>query len=152
MNKKGFVLIETIVVMSIVMISLIGIYGTYSSIVKNQSQRKFYDNINDVYRLNIIKGLLKEEFLNSTNLVVFENTNCIDSGCNTIIDELVEDGTNIEIIIVPSNVDLSEENALLEGKQNSLRRYFKTIDADGKNIIVLRYIKDENEYFSSLEV
>ena len=62
MNKKGFVLIETIVVMSIVMISLIGIYGTYSSIVKNQSQRKFYDNINDVYRLNIIKSLLKDSF------------------------------------------------------------------------------------------
>lgn len=48
-NKKGFVLIETIIVMSVITISMIILYSSYNKIVTNTGKITYYDNVQDIY-------------------------------------------------------------------------------------------------------
>ena len=49
MNKKGFVLLETVIVLLVTVIAMLGLYTTYAFVFKNLKQARKYDNINDVY-------------------------------------------------------------------------------------------------------
>ena len=48
-NKKGFVLIETIIVMSVLLIGMIILYSNYNKMIINSSKVNYYDNVEDIY-------------------------------------------------------------------------------------------------------
>lgn len=48
-NKKGFVLIETIIVMSVLLIGMIVLYSNYNKMIINSSKVNYYDNVEDMY-------------------------------------------------------------------------------------------------------
>jgi hypothetical protein len=62
MNRKEFVFIETIVVLVVVMVIMIGIYSSYSIINRNATKREKYDNINDIYKVNLIMSFYKPNY------------------------------------------------------------------------------------------
>lgn len=123
-NKKGFVLLETIVVLIVTVICMLGLYLTYSFLVKNLKQSKHYDNINDVYRLNIFYKLMKEKGFPSDNILKITDSNCssyFDANCKSLmtktefnyflylnndIDSILSNPTNL------SNTDINYINIL----------------------------------------
>lgn len=48
-NRKGFVLIETIIVMTVISLALILLYGTYVKILQNSSTVSYYEQTEDIY-------------------------------------------------------------------------------------------------------
>ena len=60
MDKKGFVLLETVIVLLVTVIAMLGLYTTYAFVFKNLKQARKYDNINDVYKLNVFSTYFNE--------------------------------------------------------------------------------------------
>ena len=48
-KNKGFVLLETIIVMSVLLIGMILLYSNYNRIFMNSSKISYYDNVEDMY-------------------------------------------------------------------------------------------------------
>lgn len=49
LNEKGFVLMETIIVMTVLSIALIYLYTTYVKVLGSASKVSYYDNVEDMY-------------------------------------------------------------------------------------------------------
>ena len=49
-NKKGFVFVETVMVIAIVLAGLLAIYISYSNMVRNERRRVRYDEPAFIYR------------------------------------------------------------------------------------------------------
>ena len=54
-NNKGFVFVETIVVTSILLASLILVYSLYVSSNNNETRRLRYDDVNRLYETYYLK-------------------------------------------------------------------------------------------------
>ncbi|MBR1416454.1 MAG: BspA family leucine-rich repeat surface protein [Bacilli bacterium] len=63
MKKKGFVLVETIVVVVVLTIGLVAIYSSFSSLLANDKRRATYNDVAYIYRTYYI-----EDFLTSLNI------------------------------------------------------------------------------------
>ncbi len=154
MAKKGFVFVETIIVVAILTIALLMIYSSYSAFVINSNTRLKYDDPVFMYRTYYLQKLLKNSRLDlvamnlnlSTNQVL-ENFNCSNSGlfinsaddigiCENIVSEF-----HISNMYLTFN-DLSflQECTSSTGKCNALNligsdmaSYIKTIGGKGKS-------------------
>ena len=49
LNKKGFLLIESILVMSVLLVGMILLYSNYNKIILNSGKVSYYDNVEDLY-------------------------------------------------------------------------------------------------------
>ena len=159
-NKKGFVLIETLVVMCVVTLSLLMLYKMYSNVSNNLKNRKHYDNINDVYKVNAIKETISFEIPNTYDFIRInyniindeiickynDNTDCsnIKDGSNIVFKELEVKNiylnrTSITNLNDSTNVD------------NSAKEYIKTLD-ETKQYIIVNFERNGIDFYSSLEV
>ncbi len=165
MNKKGFVLLETVVVLIVVVVSMLGLYASYSFIFKNLEKSKYYDNINDVYRVNVFYKMIKSAG-NPTvenGYTIIRKSNCTaklqDSNCETLFDEL-----DVEYLIyndVRVNNIINKNTNLCAGNssnQNCLNNtdinYMKTLEQNYSYIIGVFSSDDgsDNYYYCSLRV
>ncbi len=144
MNKSGYIFIETIIVLTVTMICLLSLYNGYSLVVKSSTNKKYYDNINDVYKANIVKKILKS---NSNDLLINKDncTNYMDMNCNLILTDL-----EIENVFITDDLTkiINSEN---KEYKNSLKKYLKTLDNDKKYIIISRK-ENNNMYYASLKL
>lgn len=60
MNNKGFVMIETIIVITILSIGLISLYSSYNLILSKASTKSYYDNVEHVYKSYFVGKYLEE--------------------------------------------------------------------------------------------
>ena len=63
MKKKGFVFIETIIVIVVLTVGMIAIYSSFSSVLNNGKRRSTYDDVAYIYRSYYI-----QEFLSSLDM------------------------------------------------------------------------------------
>ena len=144
MNKSGYIFIETIIVLTVTMICLLSLYNGYSLVVKSSTNKKYYDNINDVYKANIVKKILKS---NSNDLLINKDNckNYMDMNCNLILSDL-----EIENVFITDDLTkiINSEN---KEYKNSLKKYLKTLDNDKKYIIISRK-ENNNMYYASLKL
>lgn len=70
MKKKGFVFIETIVVIVVLTIGMIVVYSSFSSVLNNGKRRTTYDDVAYIYRTYYI-----QEFLSSLDLEKYIDSN-----------------------------------------------------------------------------
>ena len=167
MNKKGFVFIETVVVLIVLLFGILSLYGTYIILSTNLDRRKHYDNVSDLYKVAILKKEINDELLSDFDDYVEinkDNTsadfcarNMSSEDCLDLMNEL-----NVERIIInliPIN-NLVEYN---EGFENSFIEYLKTLrtqEINGetmyKKYIIVQFnygINGENNYYyASLEM
>ena len=146
MQNKGFIFIETVVVLVVLAASLIGLYSTFSSVINNIEKRKQYDNINDVYKVKIIKDLITNEstgtytVVNNANCTNYMNNDCKEVFSELAVSEVLITGNNIQTII---DLDINIPNTMKE--------YLKTVNKNEKSIIV-RFNRSGENYYSSLEL
>ena len=69
-KNKGFVLLETIIVMSILLIGMILLYSNYNRIFMNSGKISYYDNVEDMY----------------TAYYVYLNKDTINTNSNEVVD------------------------------------------------------------------
>lgn len=63
-NKKGFVFVETIVVISVVSIALISLFTLFYSVYNEEQKRLSFDNVEDLYATYFVKKYLEENNIN----------------------------------------------------------------------------------------
>ena len=149
-NNKGFVFIETIVVLTVTMISLLSLYNGYVLTLKKVEQKKFYDNINDVYKLNIFNNLLKDGVVSYNNVIDSDKNNCsisFDPECQIILNYFKNED-NISLFIGSIN-----EINNIDGIKNTMKIYLKTLDNNKKYIVGSYKLSGKNKFrYASLEL
>ncbi len=89
--KKGFALLEAVVVITFLSVSLLMLYGTFTNMISNSKKNILYDDVSNIYRLYYFKEYLSlYEFTPSLNSDV-TNLTCSDlnfNDCNTLINAL----------------------------------------------------------------
>ena len=148
MYKKGFVFIETLLLITILSICVLNVYSNYISVVTNISERVNYDRIGDLYKVDI----LRSNFINNTfdigsNYLGIDSNNCctyMNSNCSDLINSL-----NVNKIFISNKLDdLKNDNSI----PNSLKLYLKTVSDDDEShkYIIVNFKIDGNNYYSSL--
>ncbi len=56
--KKGFALLETIIAITFLAVSLLMLYGTFTTMVSNSRRNVYYDNVSDIYKVYYLKEYL----------------------------------------------------------------------------------------------
>ena len=152
-NKKGFVLLETAVVLIIVVIAMLGLYSTYSFVFKSLKQSAKYDNIDDLYKLNIFYRLMKSKGfpeVDSTGYIKITSSDCTtyfgDSNCSSLMSDL---GFNY-FIYVGTDIDgvLAAGRNNLTNLYNTDINYMKTLEFNFEYLVGVKVIDNEYYYVS----
>ena len=61
---------ETLIVLIVLLITVVGIYGTYIKISSDIESRKFFDNIGDLYKTDTIRSTFTTNNFTNSNVKV----------------------------------------------------------------------------------
>ena len=147
MTKKGFVFIETIIVIVLLSVGIASMYSLMSNITTDIKMRKYFDNISDLYKTNIIRNNTNKNLTGSTYLEITKDncTSYMNSNCNSLLTDLEVE----RVVINFTNLDniINSDTTL----PNSLNEYLKTINSykTNKYIIVNYKYNNKNYYCTS---
>ena len=129
-NIKGFVMIETIIVITILTVGLISLYSSYSVILSKSKVKSNYDNIEYLYKAYFIGNYLVDNNVFS-NFTLY-NSNNSDNNLGFIINNLLID----KIYVIPKDFDYKEIISNLDGSSIAYFNKWKYYDKNKINIIV----------------
>lgn len=150
--KKGFVFLETLLVMVVLSIAVLGVYSTYVSVSSNINSRTYYDNIGDLYKTEIVRKWINESSLvTSDNYIKINSSNCSSymniSNCSDYMDYLLIENIYINNSNIATLLELNDTEL-----SNSLKLYIKTMNNDNKRYIIVNYKRNNKNYYSSLRI
>lgn len=149
MTKEGFVFIETIIVIVLLSVGIASMYSLMSNITTDIKMRKYFDNISDLYKTNIMRNNTNKNLTGSTYLEITKDncTSYMSSNCNSLLTDLEVE----RVVINFTNLDniINSDTTL----PNSLNEYLKTINSYKTNkYIIVNYKYNNKNYYASLEV
>ena len=149
MTKKGFVFIETIIVIVLLSVGIASMYSLMNNITTDIKTRKYFDNISDLYKTNIIRNNTNKNLTGSTYLEITKDncTSYMSSNCNSLLTDLEVE----RVVINFTNLDniINSDTTL----PNSLNEYLKTINSyKTSKYIIVNYKYNNKNYYASLEV
>ncbi len=105
-NKKGFVFVETIIVIAVLITSLLYLYSTYIALSNNEKARLLYDDVSYLYRTYYVKKYFSSQRIdriigNLSNENTNDNVNFLLSfGCGSgdIFDDVDKEGGFCELL------------------------------------------------------
>lgn len=167
-KQNGFVFMETIVVVSVLTITLLILFTSYSTILRKAKERNTYDTIDTVYKTYYVKDALeakttlKNYFNGSECKVVYSGgtAKVCDLSSNTYSGILVQLKKTLEIekvlYIVPSQV-LANDNYLYAFDATTIDYINKLGKSVTEGLLVVKYKKyyDSGDYeifHASMEV
>lgn len=162
MNRKGFVFLETIVVLAVVALSLTMMLLTYTLQKSKEKEMEYYNKSSDLYALNMIHSIFKNVNENYTDTnQIFTINNCPSNYINNC-ETFFTDNNLIEYGIIN---DLSSElnkkinNSILKNSNNETIIYLKTLKRynDKEKTKPIGYIyavfkRNNIIYYSSVEL
>ena len=153
MKNKGFVLVETIVVILVLCVLLIMLYGGYMNVISAVQRKSYYDNTEYIYKTNLVK-----EYLESRNFSGYEgaeaymycqgSSDCLGKG-DAYFKSMVSNMHINSIYITKwdtSDLSVNDLSSLEATTQNYIKKLDPTSDS-GYRIIVM--FEDENNYNSN---
>ncbi len=107
-NKRGFVFVETIVVISVVSIALISLFTLFYSVYNEEQKRLSFDNVEDLYATYFVKKYLEENninrcFINYNSDDLFKEINMDLNNTVTYTIELRLDGHSGPLTFGPNS-------------------------------------------------
>lgn len=150
--KKGFVFLETLLVMVVLSIAVLGVYSTYVSVTSNIDSRTYYDNIGDLYKTEIVRNWIDENnLITSENYIKITSSNCSSymsiTNCSDYMDYLQIENIYINNSNIATLLELNDNRL-----SNSLKLYIKTMNNDNKRYIIVNYKRNNKNYYSSLRI
>ena len=146
LKNKGFVMIETIVVITVLAVGLITLYASYSLILSRISVKNRYDNTAYVYKTYFVLDYLKK--INETNAACYKASGVIDTGCGTSLpaglSTIMSTFAIEKIYVFPSALTYADlTNASnLNKYDGSTIAYFRSLGGDyqdSQNHIVVKF-------------
>ena len=125
-KKKGFMFVETIMVMTILTTTLLSIYITFSRVLLNEKRRALFDDTSYLYRTYLI-----EDYLASLDISKYIKNTLVDAN-RKIVKLNAKDGS------LYNTADLSDENSLERSKKLFSEKVLQT--ESGQNILSISNI------------
>ena len=88
--RRGFALLETIIVITFVTVSLLLLYGTFTSLIAKKEKNILYDDASNIYQMYYLKEYLELNGLNDLNTNEIRESSCDDfsiSSCSSLFQE-----------------------------------------------------------------
>ena len=148
-NKNGFVFIETIIVIVLLSVGIASMYSLMTNITTDIKSRKYFDNISDLYKTNIIRDNVSKNLTGTTYLEITKDncTSYMSSTCYSLLTDL-----EVERVVVNfASLDniINSDTTI----PNSMNEYLKTINTYKTNkYIIVNYKYNNKNYYASLEV
>ncbi len=147
--KKGFVFIETLLVLAILAFGLVNLCSMYIKISSDINIKKYYDNVSDLYKVDVIRSLLTNKNVTG-DMSSFNSANCttyMGSNCTTLLSDM--SASNVYLINDVETVMTSQN----ENIKNSMREYLKTInEAQTHKTIIVEFNYNNRAYYASLYI
>ena len=143
--KKGFALLETMIVITFLAVSLLLLYSTFSGMVNNSKKNYLYDDASLIYKTYYVK-----EYLLQNNLEDYYNKEDIielsDNNFNEGVKKLVNDLDIQKMYLI--KYDLQDYAKL----DNNLKNYLNTLtnDEDFLYRLVVEYNIDNMTFYASI--
>lgn len=168
-KKKGFVFIETLVVIVVLLTSLLYLYSSFISLSNNEQKRLLYDDVAYLYRTyyvkkyfssqridRIISRLSKEDRTDNANFIlsfgcgsaeVFDNYRKEGAFCENLTSRLHISNIYLTYYDVSSLKDCTTESGLcstLTRISTDLASYLRTLDGKGVSgyRMIVEYAED----------
>lgn len=147
--KKGFALLETIIVITFVTVSLLLLYGTFTNMINNSRKNLLYDDAANVYKMYFLKEYLELNQLDQYMNGDIVSLSCDDfsfASCSTLLDHL-----NINhLYLVRYGLKDYDESAY----SSSFNRYLDSISNhdEFKYILVGEFFINEEYQYASIGV
>lgn len=153
MNKKGFVLMETIVVIVVVSVALLTIFSSYNKILSKLRTENKYDTSEYIYITKYIKDYLQGK-VSVTDICSISNEKCEEFTSHELSQKLDNEQKklyNIEKIYLLTSLNEFDKE-MTNGKKNSslfdayIIDYIKKLDVRDKDKLLIveykRAVKD----------
>lgn len=148
MKKNGFVFVETIVVLVVLVAGITTLFTTYIKLSSIMDRRKYYDNVSDIYKVNFMRSNFYV-YTVGTGFAHLTNQNCM----NHIIGGCADKMNELGITDIYVNNDIRIEEVDTEGLPNSLVDYMKTLKTkDYQRYIIGCFNRDGHYYYASLKI
>lgn len=134
LNKKGFVLLETIIVMSILLIGMILLYSNYNKLFINSGKISYNDNVEDIYTAYYVYQKRENIGYNNGDIQSI-NVNNLTNEFNDILNNL-----NIEKIYYFKK---NAFNNIFNNQNGDCNNLNKLICYDGTTINYLKSIENK---------
>lgn len=138
MNKKGFVLIETIVVILVLCVLLIMLYGGYMNVITAVQKKSHYDNTEYIYKTTLVKDYLLEKNINIETKTIITICQGKDACLERFTDNYMKELINQMHI---NSIYITNWNPAKIGKNN-----FSGLEATTQNYLNKLDATDENAY------
>ena len=144
-DKRGFVFVETIIVIATVLAGLLAIYVSYTNMVRNERRRVRYDDPAFIYKTHTIGRFLLSMYDNDGNAILSNKIKEHKAVLQLSYTKASEDGKNpIEEIsnyyfnILPNDIDFFSSNYV--GNNASRRGFYHSLtnNLNIQNVIVIR--------------
>ena len=147
--KKGFALLETLIVITFLSVSLLLLYNTFTNMVNNSRKNLLYDDASNIYKVYYTKEYLKLEGLTNIETNNIKELTCSDfdiSGCQTILNKFKVNKMYI------AKVDLKDYNK--ENLSSNLIGYLDSLTnkSENKYRLILEFKNDETYSYSSISI
>ncbi len=169
MNKKGFMFIETIVVLVVVALSLTTLLTSYSLIQRKAEARKHYDLPSDLYLVYSISRLGSTKSLNyqKTNSFITTRDTCASSYMGNLLSDCAQVFKDTDLIYygVIKNVEAETtgedptrvfDNGTLEYlktlKKCKTKKSCKDDNNDAINYVFGVFYRTGNYYYAATEI
>ncbi len=144
--KKGFALLETIVVITFVSVSLLLLYGPFSNMINNSKKNILYDDVSNIYKTYYVKEYLNlDKFKTNINDIKEIDCNLFNlDGCNTLKKEF-----NINKMYIALYDLKTYDNSLYSSNFNN---YIKGLSNKGnyKYRFIIEFNNNDTYSYSSL--
>ena len=147
--KKGFALLETLIVITFLMVSLLLLYGTFSNMLSNSKKNILYDNASNIYKAYYVKEYLSLGSLQNIETNDIKEITCNEInilGCDTLLNEL-----EIKKLYI-ANINLKDYDK--EKYTSNLNNYLDTLSnkSNNKYRLILEFNNEDILAFASIEI
>lgn len=141
--KRGFALLETIIVITFVTVSLLLLYGTFTSLIDKKEKNILYDDVSNIYRMYYLKEYLELNGLNHYfNIDGIRDLSCDDfsvSNCSVLFQEFSLEHL---YLIKYGFKDYDQDNFT-----SSFNQYYQSLsNNDGYDYLLIGEFKIEDTY------
>lgn len=125
-KRNGFIMIETIVVITILSVGLISLYASYNLILSKAVNKSYYDNVDYVYKTYMVA-----KYLTDNNQTYFISNY-----------KIIDINSNQELSVIANNFNI-EKIYLVKGSYSQITSTNNLLQLDGSSI---SYIKAMDSY------
>ena len=141
--KRGFALLETIIVITFVAVSLLMLYGTFTNMIEKKERSLMYDDVSHIYELYYLKEYLLLEGIDDSSSI--KKLTCDDfnySSCSILFKEF----SILELYLVPYGDEVDTNY--------SFYSYYQTLSNDEEYdyLLVARFLIEDRDNYASIGV